>query len=133
NGPLGARASARSALQIDADKLDAWRHAERRRRLVDKRDLQKFLHDRRGEMTTSGAPTKMTRLVVANINSHYDVPRAPDEPGVLFVVPGPRFSRDRLSDFAHHRGRPALDDTFHHGCDLIGGHRIQHLLAPVDQ
>src|SRR5262245_17503473 len=133
NGPLGARAGARSALQIDTDKLDAWRHAEWRCRLVDERDLQKFLHDRRGEMTTSGAPPKMTRLVVAKINSNDYVRREADEPGVLFIVRGPRFSRDRLSDLAHHCGRAALDDAFHHRRDLIGGHRIEHLLAPVDQ
>src|SRR5262245_14745573 len=133
NCPLGARASARSALQVDTDELDPWRHAERRRRLVGKRDLQKFLHDRCGEMTTGGAATKMTRLVVAKINSDDNVRCETDEPCVLFVVRGPRFPRDRLSDLAHHRGRAALNDAFHHRRDLIGSHRIENLLAPVDQ
>jgi hypothetical protein len=27
----------------------------------------------------------------------------------------------------------ALDDAFHHGGDLVGGHRIEHLLGGVDQ
>ena len=32
-----------------------------------------------------------------------------------------------------HRRGAALDHAFHHRGDLIGGHRIEHLLAPVDQ
>ena len=29
--------------------------------------------------------------------------------------------------------RAALDHALHHRGDLVGGHRIEHLLAPVDQ
>ena len=61
-----ARAGAHAALGVDADELDARRHAERNRRLVGERHLQEIAHDRRGEMAAGGEPPDMARLVVAH-------------------------------------------------------------------
>ena len=38
-----------------------------------------------------------------------------------------------LPTVAHDRRGAALHDAFHHRGDLVGGHRIEHLLAAVDQ
>src|SRR5271169_161481 len=87
-------------------------------------------------MAAGRTATEMARLVVAHIDADHDVRRVADEPGVLFVISGARLSGDRLAELLLETGArsgAAQDYTFHHGGDLIGGHRIEHLLAPVDQ
>ena len=79
------------------------------------------------------ALAERARLVVADINADHDVGRKADEPDVLFVVGGAGLAGDRLADRAHDGGGAALHDAFHDRGDLVGGHRIDHLLAPVDQ
>ena len=75
----------------------------------------------------------MARLVVAEIDADREIGREADEPDILFVVGGAGLAGDRLADLAHHGRGAALHDAFHHRGDLVGGHRIDHLLAPVDQ
>ena len=79
------------------------------------------------------ASAEMARLVVADIDADRDVGREADEPDVLLVVGGAGLAGDRLADLAQHGRGAALHDAFHHRGDLVGGHRIEHLLAAVDQ
>src|SRR5215831_3623382 len=99
--PLGPGPCPRPALQIHADELDARRNAERRCRLVGKRDFEKLLHDRGCEMTARRAAAKVTRLVVAEIDSNNDVRRKADEPRVLLIVGRAGLSCDGLSNLTH--------------------------------
>src|SRR5262245_40923407 len=84
-------------------------------------------------MTAGGEPSDMSRLVEAEIDAADDIGRKADEPDILLVIGRAGLAGDRLADFTHHRGRATLHDAFHHRGDLIGGHRIDHLFAVVDQ
>ncbi len=75
----------------------------------------------------------MARLVVAHVDADREVGREGHEPSVLLVIRGAGLAGDRLADLAHGRAGAALDHAFHHRGDLVGGHRVEHLLAPVDQ
>src|SRR5882724_12184193 len=84
-------------------------------------------------MSAGSTLAEVARLVVAHIDTDDDVRRKADEPCILFVVGGAGLAGDWLADFLHHRRRAALYDGFHHRGDLIGGHRIQHLLPAIDK
>ena len=64
---------------------------------------------------------------------HDEIGREADEPGVLLVVGRAGLAGDRLADLLHDRRRAALHHALHHGGDLVGGHRVEHLLAVVDE
>src|SRR6187455_984702 len=68
NATRGARRDACATLGVDADKLEAGRHAEWHARLVGKRELQEVLHDRRRGVTTRCAARDVARLVVTEID-----------------------------------------------------------------
>src|SRR4051794_41941774 len=78
--------------------------------------------------------TEMSGFVVTDIDANHDVGREADEPGVLFIVGGPGLAGDRLAKSCEGGSRGAgLHHAFHHRGDLVGGHRVQYLLAAVDQ
>src|SRR3974390_1179199 len=99
NNPLATRPGALSGPKVDADQLDARRHAEGHRRFFGERDLHKILHDRRRQVGAGRAAREVTRLVVAHIDADHDVGRKPDEPGVPLVVGGAGLASHRLADF----------------------------------
>jgi hypothetical protein len=87
-------------------------------------------------LSAGGAGADGPRLVVAKIDADGEIGREADEPHVLGIIGGAGFAGDRLAHFlleADAGGGAALHDAFHHRGDLIGGHRVEHLLAPVDQ
>src|SRR4029077_9439839 len=61
------------------------------------------------------------------------VGRKADEPGILLVIGGACLAGDRLADLLNYGCGAALYDAFHDRSDLVGGHRIEHALAFVDQ
>src|SRR5208282_4308191 len=128
-----ARGGAHAGFGVDADELDAGRHAERDRRLVGERDFEEIADHRRREVTTGRQPRDVARLVVTHVDATDDVGREADEPDILLFVGGAGLAGDRLADIADYGRGAALHDTLHHRGDLIGGHRIDHLLAAVDQ
>src|SRR2546430_10509496 len=85
---LIAGACPHAAPWIDADELDAGRHAERHRRLVRERDLHEIAHDRGRQHAAGRAAAEMARLVIAEINADHEIGREADEPGVLLVAGG---------------------------------------------
>src|SRR5258708_30100970 len=129
----GSGPGALTGLDVDADELDAGRHAERHCRLVGQRRLEEILGDRRREVAAGSVAAEMARLVVAHVNTDYEVGREADEPGILFVGGGAGLAGNRLLDLVQHSRGAALDHTFHDRGDLISGHWIKHLLAPIDQ
>src|SRR5690349_24408876 len=76
---------------------------------------------------------KAPRLVIAEIETDHEIRRKADEPDVFLVRGGAGLAGDRLADLAHDRRGAALYHPFHHRGDLVGGQRIQHLLAAVDE
>src|SRR6201999_2519973 len=127
---------ARAGLEIDADELDAGRHAERHRRFVGERDLQEVLDDRGRENAAGHAAAERARLVVTDIDAGDDVGRETDEPRILEVVRGAGLAGDRLADLfleADAAGGAALHNAFHDRHHLIRGHGVEHLLAAIDQ
>src|SRR4030088_1577317 len=84
-------------------------------------------------MSAGSTLAEVARFVIAHIDTDDDVRRKADEPRILFVVGGAGLAGDRLADFLYHRRRAALYDAFHHRGDLIGRHRIQHLLPAIDK
>src|ERR1700722_10191200 len=84
-------------------------------------------------MAAGGKARDMPRLVEAHIDAAHDVRREADEPDILLVVGGTGLAGNRLADVPDHGRGAALHDAFHHRGDLIGGHRIVHLLAAIDQ
>ena len=83
---------------------------------------------------TAGRPaSEVAWLVVANVAADHEIRRKADEPGILLVVGGARLAGDRLTYLAQHGRGAALHDALHHRGDLERGHRVEHLLAPVDQ
>src|SRR5262249_23331166 len=71
--PLIARSCAHAALGINADELDAGRHAERYSRFVGKRDLHEITHDRGRQHTAGSATAEVARLVVAEIDADHEI------------------------------------------------------------
>src|SRR5262249_50450999 len=118
---LGRGPCPRPALQIHAYELDARRNAERRRRLVGKCDFEKFLHNRRCEMTARRAATKVTRLVIAEVDSNDDIRRKADEPRVFLIVGCTGLACYGLSNLTHDGRCPTLNHASNHPLDLRGG------------
>src|SRR5258708_1429418 len=129
----GSGPSALAGLGVDADQRDAGGPADRHCRLVGQRRLEEILGDRRREVAAGSVAAEMARLVVAHVNTDYEVGREADEPGILFVVGGAGLAGNRLLDLVQHSRGAALDHTFHDRGDLISGHWIKPLLAPIDQ
>src|SRR5262249_17841478 len=124
---------ANAALGIDTDQLDPWRHVERYRRFVDERYFEKVLDNRGREGTAGRQPADVARLIEPHIDAADDVRRKADKPDVFLIVCRAGLARDRFSDFAHDRRGAALYDAFHQRGDLVGGHRVDHLLPTIDQ
>src|SRR5215470_19331160 len=79
NGARGSRPGTLAGLDVDADELDAERHAERHRWFVGQRCPEEIPGDRRREMPSGGAATEMTRLVVSHIDADHEIGREADE------------------------------------------------------
>src|SRR6266566_1985712 len=131
SAPAGA--GAQPGLRIDADQLDAGRRREIHARLVDQRHLQEVLDDGGGKMTARRAAREMPRLVIADVHADGQVRGVADEPRILLVIGGAGLAGNRLPDLLDHRRGATLDHALEHPGDLEGGHRIEDLLAPVDQ
>src|SRR5262249_52834983 len=97
------------------------------------RHLEEVSDDRRRDMAAGRTAAEMPRLVVTDVDADRDVGRIADEPGVLFVVGGAGLAGDRLADRLHHGPGATLHHAPQDRRDLVGGHRIDHLLALVDQ
>src|SRR3546814_12726268 len=81
----------------------------------------------------SAAPERHGRIE-ADIDAGDEVRRIADKPGILLVVRGPGLTGHRaVFDVDLAGGSAAADDAFHHRGDLVGGNRIEDLLAIVDQ
>ncbi len=131
-GPF-ARAGAGAGGEVDADQLDARRHAERRRRLVLQRLLQEVQGDGAREAAAGRPVAQRARLVVADVDAHREVGGEAHEPRILRVVGGAGLAGERLADLLQDRGRAPLDDALHDRDHLVGGERIEHLLGIVHQ
>src|SRR5689334_17196725 len=114
---LRAGSGAHAGFEIDADQFDAGWNAERHRRFVGQRDLEEVFHDRRGQVPTGSAASKMPRLVVTHIDTDHDVRREADKPCILFIVSRTGLACNRLTDFLL-EARPcrgaAQNHAFHH-------------------
>src|SRR5207248_5930685 len=128
-----ARTGARAALGIDANQPDAGGNLERGRRLVGERELHEIFDDRSGGMASLRRPAQTAGLVVAKIETDDEIRRKADEPDVFSVTGGAGFAGNRLADLAHDRRRAALHHPLRHRGDLIGRHRIEHLLPAIDE
>src|SRR5262249_10527468 len=83
------------------------------------------------EMTARRSATKVTRLVVAEVNANDYIRRKADEPRVLLVVGRTGLASYGLSNLSHDGRCPSLNNAFHHRRDLIGGHGIENLLPTI--
>ena len=72
------------------------------------------------------------RLVVADIDADDEVGRIADEPGVACSRWSCRSCRRPACRRLDRRAGAALDDALQHRRHLVGGHRIEHLVAVVD-
>src|SRR5271154_4939527 len=82
---------------------------------------------------SSVALTERARLVIAHVDADRDVGREADEPGILGLVGRAGLARDRFADFLYCGRRARLNNALQHRSDLVGRHRIQHLLATVHE
>ena len=70
--------------------------------------------------------------VEADIDADGELGGETDEPGVLVVVRGAGLAGDRTAELLGAGSGAALHHALHHRGDLVGGHRVEHLLAIVD-
>src|SRR5262249_20310359 len=127
-----ARAGAQAAVEVDADELNAGGRRERHTGLVGERGLEEVTDHRRRGMAAGRVAPERARLVVAEIDADREVGCEADEPSVLGLVGGAGLAGDRLADLAQNRRGAAYHDTLHDRDHLVGGHRVEYLLAPVD-
>src|SRR4029077_11066497 len=80
----------------------------------------------------AGTISDMARLVVSHEHAHDEIGREADEPDVLLVVGRAGLAGDWLADLLHGSAGAPQNHTFHHRGDLIGGHRVDHALTPID-
>src|SRR5690606_34918526 len=66
---LVARLGAEARLGIDADQLDAGRHAERLRRLIGERGLEKIADDRSRVLAAGDTAAERARPIVTEIDA----------------------------------------------------------------
>ena len=128
-----ARGSRQAGLQIHALHLDTRRSAERNRRLVGKCDLEEIADHRSRHISTRLAVSHGRGIVETHINADDEVGREADEPAVLLVIGGARLARDRTVQHFELLRRAALDHAFHDVDHLVRRHRIDDLLAVVDE
>ena len=90
--------------------------------------LHEGLEDRNAESTTESALAQRARLVIAHVAARDDIGGEADEPHVLGIVGGTGLARNRHRQMDA-RARAALDHTFHHRGQVIGGDRIHDPFA----
>ena len=94
---------------------------------IGKRDLEEFADDGRGDIAAGLAMSHGRGIVETDIGADHEVRREADEPAILLVIGGPGLAGDRPLEHLELLRRAALDDAFHDGDHLIGGHRIDDL------
>src|SRR4026207_1953876 len=76
--------------------------------------------------------TKRRRVIKTRINADHQIRREPDEPGVLLVVGSASLSGNWPLQHFQLLSCPTLNDTFHNVNHLIRRHRVDDLLAMID-
>ena len=127
-GPGAEGAMARAP--VDRDHADALRRSEGEDRHAFERLARELAEDRRGDGAALGVAAKAARLIEADIDAGDDVGRAADEPDVGRAGRGAGLAEQGPAEIAQYGGGAALDDSFEHVDDLIGGHRIDDLAGP---
>src|SRR3984885_6451622 len=122
-----------AGMNVDRDQLNSGRYAKRRIRCVLERHFHKVTENRRRIESGLRAATERTWLVVAHEHAEREVWRIAYEPKVLRIVRCPGFAREMFTDFLNRDAGAALDDALKNRRHLIGGQRIDHLLAFVYQ
>src|SRR5581483_8097420 len=122
-----------AGLVVDPDQLDARRRAEGSGRGAGERLAHEIAHHGRGEHAAGLAMTERVRLVETEIDADDEIGRKADEPGVLVVVGGAGLAGDRTIEHLQLLRRAALDHPFHDVDHLEGRHRIDDLLAVIDE
>src|SRR5690606_507127 len=88
--------------------------------------------DRHNHAAAGGGRAHGTWLVEANIDAHGEFGREADKPGILIVVGRAGLASYRAIERACSSAGTALHYAFHHRGDLVGRHRVEHLLAIVN-
>ena len=100
--------------------------------LSGERHLHEVAEDRRRVMRRLRRIAERARLIIAHEYADGEIGRVADEPEILGVVGRAGLASEVLADFLDRLTGAALDDAFHDRGDLIGGERIEHLLALID-
>src|SRR5690606_19592570 len=95
--------------------------------------LHKGLEYWRGQAASRIATTKRGWSVVTQEYADHQIRCKAYEPSILLIVCRAGLASHRTIKALQYLRRTALNDAFHHRCDLIGGHRIKDSIAIVDQ
>jgi hypothetical protein len=90
------------------------------------------LNTGRGQRAAGRTAAHRLRRVEADEDAGHQVGGVADEPGVLFLVGGAGLAGGWAIEVDLAGAVPRCDHAFHHRGDLVGGHRVEHLLAGVD-